>query len=319
MDNEKKVKESTEIGLTPNEMMSKRLLDLQEEMSKDSNSDQLPVNMFLTDQAQGLVQSQESQDEQIDRQNATGIDAFTNEEKAAIELDIMQRMGYYIDDPVRRAFMYKYTQDTRYFPKGFELKKPHPQGNFRSLQSLFLYDHETNKLAHEIRTHINEELVALKKAIARQKIMLNYSFYNGEYHHRTVKVRVTDTVSRFLQRVQHTLLLEFTGIKLRDWTSLIAAKKKRILDHRQTFFSFLHRRDNFTVENEKYEKEHLFNLDIARDVSLRVPISIEHDPIVVIDQRLFEIRSRKEPFCAWTSFEAVEFSPDPTISQSSDT
>ncbi|GAB5355812.1 hypothetical protein AAMO2058_000237400 [Amorphochlora amoebiformis] len=261
-----------------------------ENVNSRSDSDPLGLPQTVGNEIIGNPKEIDGTEEKV------GFQALNAVEKAALQLDIWRRKGELVDESVERAVLFRYTQNRSYFPDEYNGDVPDFLALHPSLEGMIMSDPPTQKLARSIRKHLREKKRLYAKKINRQKLLIKYMFFNGKYHSREIVVRMTDTVRYFLQRVHRQLVVEFNAVRSRKSTDFLVVKKETILRLENTFYHYAMHKKRHLTKSSRFDDLNLFDVDIKNDIKLAINPSQENDPIVVIDERLWEAKSVREPF-----------------------
>lgn len=145
-------------------------------------------------------------------------------------------------------------------------------GKNPTVDTSFLPDREREEEENALREKLRQEWVEKQEQLKNEEIEIDYSYWDGSGHRRSIRLKKGNTIQQFLHKCLEQLRAEnqFTELKVTSVDQLMYVKEDIILPHHYTFYDLI-------VAKARGKSGPLFLFSCREDVRLQNDATIEKE------------------------------------------
>ncbi|RNA11908.1 hypothetical protein BpHYR1_052171 [Brachionus plicatilis] len=145
-------------------------------------------------------------------------------------------------------------------------------GKNPTVDTSFLPDREREEEENALRERLRQEWVEKQEQLKNEEIEIDYSYWDGSGHRRSIRLKKGNTIQQFLHKCLEQLRAEnqFAELKVTSVDQLMYVKEDIILPHHYTFYDLI-------VAKARGKSGPLFLFNCREDVRLQNDATIEKE------------------------------------------
>ena len=145
-------------------------------------------------------------------------------------------------------------------------------GKNPTVDTSFLPDREREEEENALREKLRQEWVEKQEQLKNEEIEIDYSYWDGSGHRRSIRLKKGNTIQQFLHKCLEQLRAEnqFTELKVTSVDQLMYVKEDIILPHHYTFYDLI-------VAKARGKSGPLFLFNCREDIRLQNDATIEKE------------------------------------------